>query len=162
VSRARAGLSAFADVLSTLVLVAWVGGHAALGAFAARIAFQKLDRGDAARTMTQVFAEFDRLILVALSLLLLAAVLGVFARGLGTRSQVRFGLELGLCGLGLFEVFHVHAAIEAMFLAERTLEPAFQSLHRLSERCAHAEVLLVVALLSLRAWPSSPNPVQAT
>lgn len=150
-------VAAIADVLSGLALVAWVGGHAALGAFAARIAFRSLDRGDAARTMTQVFHEFDRLILAAIAILALSAVAGVGARGFATRSQVRLGLELGLCALGLFEVFHVHPAIEAMFAAGRTLEPAFQSLHRLSERCAHGEVLLVLALFSLRAWPA-PSP----
>ncbi len=150
----RARLSAAVDVLAALVLVAWVGGHAALGAFGARIVFQELPRGDAARTMTRVFHEFDRLILVGIVVLLVCAVLGLLLRGGQTLSQVRFGLELGLCALGLFEVFHVHALIESMFVAGRTLEPAFQAAHRLSERCVHGEVLLVIACFSVRAGSS--------
>ena len=139
-----------ADVLSGLAMLAWVGGQAALGAFAARIAFQELARPDAARTMNRVFHEFDRVIIVAIVMLAFAALLGLWARGLGAWSQIRFGLELGLAALGLFEVLHVHPGIEAMFTAGRTLEPAFAALHHLSERCAHAEAALVVALLIAR------------
>jgi hypothetical protein len=148
----RRTIIAVTDLLAGLVMVVWVGGHAALGAFAARIAFQELPRAEAARTMTRVFHEFDQLILAAIAVLLLAAVLGAWARRGGLASQVRLGLELGLCALGLFELRYVHARIEEMFAAGRTLEPAFAVMHRLSERCVHGEALLVVLLLGLRAW----------
>ena len=150
----RAWLHAISDVISTLAMAAWVGGHAALGAFAARIAFQELSRPEAARTMTRVFHEFDYVVLVCVALLAVSALIGVVVRPSSTRSQIRLGLELGLCALGTFEVFHVHAQIEAMFAAGRTLEPAFQVFHRLSERCSHAELGLFAASLALRAWPS--------
>lgn len=147
-------LAALCDVMSTFAIVAWVGGHAALGAFAARIAFQSLPRADAARTMTRVFHEFDWLMLGCIGVLALCAIVGVASRGGAVRSQIRLGLELGLCALGLFEAFYVHAAIEAMFAAGRTLEPSFQVFHRLSERCSHGEILLVLALFGVRAWPT--------
>ena len=146
-------VAAVTDVLSTLALVAWVGGQAALGAFAARIVFGELDRPDAARTMSRVFHEFDYVILAGVAVLALCAIGGLVARGLDRPSQVRFGLELGLCALGLFEVFWVHAHVESMFHEGRTLEPAFQALHHLSERCAHLELVLLVAILAVRAWP---------
>jgi len=145
-----------ADVLSGLAMVVWVGGQAALGAFGARIAFQELARPDAARTMNRVFHEFDRVIVVAIAMLAFAALVGLWSRGLGVWSQIRFGLELGLCALGLFEVLHVHPGIEAMFTAGRTLEPAFAALHHLSERCAHAEAALVFALFVARALATPP------
>lgn len=146
-------LAAVADVLSTLALVAWIGGQAALGAFAARIVFGELDRPDAARTMSRVFHEFDSVILAGVAVLALCAIVGLVARGLDRFAQVRFGLELGLCALGLFEVFWVHAHIEAIFHEGRTLDPAFQTMHRLSERCAHVELVLLIAILAVRAWP---------
>jgi hypothetical protein len=149
----RRGLTAAADVVSALAMVVWVGGQAALGAFAARIAFQELARPDAARTMNRVFHEFDHVILVAVCALALAAVLGALTRPGGVASQIRFGLEFGLCALGAFEVFYVHHNIEAMFQAGRTLEPAFHAMHSLSERCAHIEAFLVVVALVARAWP---------
>lgn len=149
----RRSWSAVADVISALAMVVWVGGQAALGAFAARIAFQELDRPDAARTMNRVFSEFDHVIVVAIVLLAAAAVAGVISRRASIASQIRLGLELGLCALGLFEVFYVHAHIEMMFSAGRTLEPAFRAMHTLSEKCAHGEALLVVAALIARAWP---------
>jgi uncharacterized membrane protein len=139
------------DTLSALAMTAWVGGHAALGAFAARIAFQELPREMAAQTMTRVFREFDRLMWVAIVLVVACALLGVILRGGAFRSQVRLGVELGLCALGLFEVLYVHPGIETLYQAGRTLDPAFAALHRLSERCAHGEVLLVVVIFALRA-----------
>ena len=151
----RVRASAIVDVVSAMVLVAWVGGHAALGAFGARIAFAELARPDAARTMTRVFHEFDRLILAGIFVLAACAVVGIWLRGATVISQLRFGIELGLCALGLFEIFHVHALIEGMFAAGRTLEPAFQAVHRLSERCVHGEVLLVLGCFMTRAWPGN-------
>jgi hypothetical protein len=156
----RRGCAAAADVLSALAMVVWVGGQAALGAFAARIAFQELARPDAARTMNRVFHEFDHVILVAVCALFLAAVVGAIARSSGMATQIRLGLELGLCALGAVEVFYVHHNIEAMWKAGRTLEPAFHVMHSLSERCAHIEALLVVAILVVRAWPQPASNSQ--
>ena len=157
----RRGFSAAADVISALAMVVWVGGQAALGAFAARIAFQELARPEAARTMNRVFHEFDHVIVVAVCALFLAAVVGAITRKHeGLPTQIRLGLELGLCVLGAFEVFYVHHNIEAMFLAGRTLEPAFHAMHSLSERCAHIEALLVVAALVTRAWPQPASNSQ--
>ena len=105
--------------------------------------------------MTRVFHEFDRLILFGIVVLAVCALLGFVLRGGRPASQVRLGLELGLCALGLFEIFHVHALIESMVASGRTLEPAFQGAHRLSERCVHAEVLLVLGCFIARAWPAA-------
>jgi hypothetical protein len=141
----RARVSAAIDVLVGFALVAWVGGHAALGAFGARIAFQELPRVDAARTMTRVFHEFDRLVLVGALLIGVLGLVGLAVRPRRLASSVRTGLELGLCVLGLVEVFHVHAVIEGLFAAGETLGPAFRAAHRLSEKCAHGEVVLCLA-----------------
>ena len=151
----RGSVAMLADVLSTLALIAWVGGHAALGAFGARIAFAELPREDAARTFARVFHEFDRVIVVSVGVLAASAIAGALVRGRGVASQVRLGLELGLCALGLVELVHVHPGIEALFQAGRTLEPGFWALHRLSERCGHAEVLLAAAIVVIRALPAA-------
>ncbi len=154
----RAAIRAICDVASALAMVVWVGGHSALGAFAARIAFRTLPRPLAAQTMTQVFHEFDLVITGAAIVLLVSAIAGARARDAGLPSQLRLGLELGLCALGAFELGYVHPRIEQLFAAGRTLEPAFAALHRLSERCAHGEALLVLAALVARAWPARTAP----
>jgi hypothetical protein len=105
-----------------------------------------------------VFHEFDAVIAAAIAVLLVAAVLGAWARGGSSASQVRLGLELGLCALGVFELAHVHPRIETLYAAGRTLEPAFAALHRLSERCAHGEMLLVLLAAVARAWPALETP----
>jgi hypothetical protein len=139
--RARAG--AAAELAGALAIVAWVGGHAALGAFAARIVFRDLPRAMAAPTMNSVFRSFDHAILAAAIVLAVATVARVAALGLGGRShRVALGAALGLLAVGALELAYVHPSIEAMFLAGRTLEPAFASLHKLSERCGHVEVAL--------------------
>jgi hypothetical protein len=144
---ARVWLAALAEACAALSLLAWVGGHAALGAFAARIVFRDLPRALAAPTMTTIFRSFDGVIAVSVGVLA-AATLGrlwiVGARGLDRLVAVVGGC---LCALGLFELTYVHPRIEALFRAGRTLEPEFARLHRLSERCGHLEVLLAAALL---------------
>src|SRR5262249_2357502 len=72
---------ALADPLAALALVAWVGGHAALGAFAARILFRDLPRPIAAPAMTTIFRSFDQLILAALGVLALATLVRRFSVG---------------------------------------------------------------------------------
>jgi len=152
----RLRAAAIADVLGALSLVAWIGGHEALGAFAARIAFQELPRPLAAQMMTRVFHEFGVVVIFpAIAALLVAALLGVWARPARLASQLRLGLELGLCALGVFELGYVHPAIEGLYAAGRTLEPAFAAMHRLSERCGHAELLLALAILVARRWPET-------
>jgi len=148
----KRGIASVTDVLSAIAMVVWVGGHAALGAFAARIAFQDLPRPEAAQMMTRVFREFDRVIFAMAILLAIFSIAGLVARRASVISQVRFGLELGLVALGAFELAYVHAHIEQLFLAGQTLAPAFASLHELSERCAHGEALLVVLAFVARAW----------
>jgi hypothetical protein len=149
----KRGVVAAADTLTGLTLVAWVGGHAALGAFAARIAFRDLPRALAAATMTTVFREFDGLIDAALVLLIIATVLRVMAAGWATRAdRVAFAAAVGLVALGGFEVTWVHPQIEAMFHAGRTLEPSFASLHRLSARCANLEIALTATIFLAQAF----------
>jgi hypothetical protein len=140
---------AIADTITSIALVAWVGGHAALGAFAARIAFRDLPRALAATTMTTVFRQFDAVIAVGLLLVGLALILRGWAeRPLG----LAFGGSLLLVALGAFELLYVHPQIEQLFRAGRTLEPAFASLHRLSERCGHLEVVLSCVVLAGQAF----------
>jgi hypothetical protein len=141
------------DALSSLALVAWVGGHAALGAFAARIAFRELPRPQAADTMTKVFSSFDGLIAVCMVVLIAATILRVIGTGWSKRSdKIVTGTALALFALGAFELAWVHPRIVEMFQAGRTLEPAFASLHKLSARCANLEIGLTAVLLSAQAW----------
>ena len=143
-------LAAIADAITTLALVAWVGGHAALGAFAARVVFRELPREVAAPTMTAVFRSFDRLMLVALVVVALATVARLWAvRLAGWPALVALG---GLCAVGAFELTYVHPSIETLFREGRTLEPAFLALHKLSERCAHLEVALTALYVAAQAW----------
>jgi Domain of unknown function (DUF4149) len=156
----KARLGAACELVGALAIVAWVGGHAALGAFAARIVFRDLPRAMAAPTMSAVFRSFDGLILAALVALAAATVGRVAALGLTRRAErISLGAALGLVAVGALEVAYVHPSIEAMFLAGRTLEPAFASLHKLSERCGHVEVLLAALWFGAAAWArSEPRP----
>jgi hypothetical protein len=149
----RPAVVAILDTIAALALVAWVGGHAALGAFAARIAFRDLPRPMASSTMTTVFREFDTAIIVAMVVLVLVTIGRVLAIGLTNRAdRIAVGAALALVALGAFEVAWVHPQIEQMFLAGRTLEPAFASLHKLSARCANVEIALTAVILGAQAF----------
>jgi hypothetical protein len=145
---------AVCDTLIALALVAWVGGHAALGAFAARIVFRDLPRPLAASTMSTIFSSFDTLIGVMAAVVFASVVTRWLAlRGVAGRSDwavVIAGKFLAL--LGLFEIVYVNRRILEMFQAGRTLEPAFASLHHLAERCGHLEVVLAGIILGAQAW----------
>jgi Domain of unknown function (DUF4149) len=147
------GQSGLVDGTILLVTAAWVGGHTALGAFAARILFRDLPRGVAAPTMTTIFRSFDKVIAVCLGVLAAASLLRAWGQGLGQRSD-RFvaGASVALCAIGAFELLWLHPSIESMFEAGRTLEPSFASLHRISERCAHLEVIAAVTLFLAMAY----------
>jgi hypothetical protein len=165
---------ALVDALLALAVAAWVGGHAALGAFAARIVFRDLPRVMAAPTMNAVFRSFDRLIACALVVVLAATVAREWLLGstppgsalagrrrLSTRTRadalVRAAAAL-LVAVGLFEVLYLHPRISELFEAGRTLDPAFASLHRLSERCGHLEVALAAAIYGGQAWSRARLP----
>jgi hypothetical protein len=154
----RRRLVAIADTAAGLALVGWVGGHAALGAFAARVVFRDLPRALAAPTMTTIFRDFDNLIVGALVVLLVATVVRAFAGGFARRAdQIAVGAAVALILLGTFEVAWVHPHIEALFHAGRTLEPEFQSLHRLSSRCAHVEIFLTLTIFASQSWSRRPS-----
>jgi hypothetical protein len=138
-----------AQLLGNLALLAWVGGHVALGAFAARIVFRDLPRPLAAQTMTTIFRSFDGLIAACIVLVLLS----VAVRAAQARTLDLAGIAaLALCAVGVFELAYVSPAIDQMFRAGRTLEPEFASVHRLSERCGHLEVALAALILGAQAW----------
>jgi hypothetical protein len=172
-------LVAICDTLIVLALVAWVGGHAALGAFAARIVFRDLPRPLAASTMSTIFSSFDNVIGVMAALLLAAVVTRVMVQRERRADQERasrspLGSEpqtgsdsprsarladwiiciagIFLACLGMFEVFYVNRQILEMFQAGRTLEPSFRSMHHLSERCGHLEVALTAIIAGAQAW----------
>jgi len=147
-------LVAACDAVMALALVAWVGGHAALGAFAARIVFRDLPRPLAASTMSTIFSSFDTLIGVMAAVLLAALMTRFVAlRGSATRADLIVTVAAGfLVALGVLEVVYVNRQIVEMFHAGRTLEPAFASLHKLSERCGHLEVVLTAVTLGAQAW----------
>jgi hypothetical protein len=131
-----------------------VGGHAALGAFAARIVFRDLPRPLAASTMSTIFSSFDSLIIVMAVLLALALVArGVARRDAWSRADWVVTVAGGmLVGIAALEVLWIGPQIVEMFHAGRTLEPSFRSLHRLSERCGHLEVILTALVLGGQAF----------
>jgi Domain of unknown function (DUF4149) len=145
---------AVCDALIALALVAWVGGHAALGAFAARIVFRDLPRPLAASTMSTIFSSFDTLVGVGAAIVLAAALARFVARrGASTTLDVLISAACGfLVCIGAFEVLYLNREIVEMFHAGRTLEPAFGALHRLSERCGHLEVLLAAVILFAQSF----------
>ena len=132
------------------MLVAWVGGQAALGAFAARIVFRDLPRELAAPTMNAVFRSFDHLLGIAVMLFSLCLAVRTW---LVPKDRVTVGIGAFIAAIGLFEVLYVHPHIEQMFLAGRTLEPAFRTLHGLSEKCGHLEAIGTAAFLIALFWP---------
>lgn len=134
-----------------MVVAAWVGGHAALGAFAARILFRDLPRSVAASTMTTVFREFDGLVAVAITLLLLAMLLRLLLRRtIAWRGSdwIATAAATALSLVGIIELTLVHPAIEQAFRAGDTLSPHFIALHRASERLGHIELLLMLLLFT--------------
>jgi hypothetical protein len=144
---------ALAEAVTALAVVAWVGGITALGAFAARIVFRDLPRSMAAPTMNSIFRSFDGAIVVALAVLAIAAVVRLWARGLGTRAdRIALGAAIALLVLGVSDVALIHPRIEEMFNAGRTLEPAFLALHKLSSRAANLEILVAALLLGAHAF----------
>jgi len=150
-------VAALAETVGALAVCAWVGGQAALGAFAARIAFAELPRALAAPTMSHVFGSFDTLIVVAMIVLAIAALARLQALGLRRPAdRVALAAAGALVALGLLDVAWVHPAIARMYDAGRTLEPAFRALHGLSSRAANLEV--AVAALLFGAWAMARRP----
>jgi len=148
----RATVAALAETATALAVCAWVGGVAALGAFAARIVFRDLPRAVAAPTMNAVFRSFDGLIVVALIVIAVASVTRLFAVGLpGRADRIAMAAAAALVALGGLDVGWVHPAISRMFVEERTLEPAFQALHKLSSRAANLEIVVSAVLLGAYA-----------
>jgi putative copper export protein len=146
-------LAALAETLAALAVAAWVGGMFALGAFSARIVFRDLPRDLAAPTMSAIFRSFDGVVVACVVLVALAT--GVRLIVLGVRSRAdRIALVAGtaLCVLGLIDIGYVHPTIEHMFLEGRTLEPAFQALHKLSSRSANLEAICAILMVGAHAF----------
>jgi hypothetical protein len=147
-------LVAVCDAVIALALLAGVGGHVALGAFAARIVIRDLPRGMAAPTMSTIFSSFDNLIGVMVAVLLAAGLTRMLAlKGVASLSDLILSAAAGfLVALGAFEVLWLNRQIVAMFQAGRSLEPGFRALHRLSERCGHLELALAAVILGTQSW----------
>ncbi len=152
-SRRRATVVAVAETAAALAVTAWIGGMLALGAFTARVVFRDLPRGMAAPTMNTIFGDFDGLIFGALVLLTAALLVRWFARGVVGRAD-RIALVAGVClvVLGALDLAWIHRQIEALYLAGRTLDPEFASLHKLSRRSFNLEALCALLLLGGHAF----------
>lgn len=150
----RRAVVAVAETVSAAAVSAWVGGQLALGAFTARILFRELPRALAAPTMNAIFRSFDRLIAIAAALLAAATALRLWGRRgeLAWSDLVATVAAVVLVTVGLVELAWIHPAIEELFLAGRTLEPAFQDLHRTSSRLALLDGVAALLLLGGFAW----------
>jgi putative copper export protein len=149
----RGTLAAVAEILCAVAITAWVGGVVALGAFSARIVFRDLPRDLAAPTMSAIFRSFDGVIVACVVVVALATGLRLIAVGVRGRAD-RIALVAGtaLAGLGLIDIGYVHPQIERMFLAGRSLEPAFAALHKLSSRSANLEAICAILVLAAHAF----------
>ncbi len=141
------------ETVTSIALVAWVGGMVALGAFAARIVFRDLPRDLAAPTMSTIFRSFDGVVVACLVIVAVGTGLRLMALGMRGRPD-RIALVAGtaLTILGAIDVGYTHPTIERMFLEGRTLEPAFAALHKLSSRSANLEAICAVLVLGAFAW----------
>jgi hypothetical protein len=149
----RPTVAALADTASALAVTAWVGGIAALGAYSARIVFRDLPRETAAPTMNAIFTSFDTLIVLALVVLAAATVARVWAVGLGKRAdRIALAAAVSLLFLGLLDVGYVHPAISRMFIEQRTLDPLFLALHKVSSRSANLEIAVSALLFGAQAF----------
>lgn len=153
----RATVAAVAETVAALAVTAWVGGQAALGAFAAPVVFGELPRALAAPTMNHIFRRFDGLIVAALVVLAVAALvrLGALGRARGA-DRVALAAAAALCALGILDVAWVHPAISRLYEAGRTLDPAFHALHGLSSRAAKLEIVVAALLFGAWAWARRP------
>lgn len=155
----RNTVGAVSEAVAAVAIAAWVGGIAALGAYAARIVFRDLPRGLAAPTMSTIFRSFDGLVVACLLLLAAAAIVRLFTLGLrGRADRIALAATSALLVLGALDVGYVHPAIERMFLAGRTLEPAFAALHKLSSRSANLEVVCAILVLAGHAFSRRKAP----
>lgn len=153
----RASMAALAETLTAVVLAAWVGGTAALGGFAARIAFRELPRELAASTMSTIFRSFDGVIVVCLLMLALGTIVRLFSVGIrGRADRIALAAASALVVLGALDVGWVHPHIEQMFRDGRTLEPAFAALHKLSARSANLEIVCTLLVLGGHAFGRKP------
>jgi hypothetical protein len=144
---------ALAETLTAVVLAAWVGGAAALGAFAARITFRDLPRELAAPTMSTIFRSFDSIVVVCVLLLALSTIVRLFAVGIrGRPDRIAIVAASALVVLGVLDVGWVHPQIEHLFREGRTLSPQFAALHKLSTRSANLEAICAVLLLGAHAF----------
>src|SRR5207249_899518 len=134
---------------------AYVGGHAVLGAYAARIVFRDLPRPLAATTMTTIFSSFDGLAVAALALLAIAVVARAAALGRSGIHGAHLAVAaaaLGVLVAGVLGVAWAHPAIEEMFRDGDTLSPRFAAMHKLAEKLGHLEALFGLALFATLAW----------
>jgi hypothetical protein len=153
----RGVVAGVAETAAAAAIAAWVGGIAALGAYAARIVFRDLPRGVAAPTMSTIFRSFDGLVVGCIVVLAAAVIARLFAVGLrGRADRIALAAATALIVLGALDVGYVHPAIERMFLAGRTLEPAFAALHKLSSRSANLEIVCAVLVLGGHAFARKP------
>jgi hypothetical protein len=151
----RSTLLSIADTVAIGATAAWVGGHAALGAFAARIAFRDLPRADAAATMTTVFRSFDGLVVVALALIAVATAARLAVVGRASLKGAPFVAALAaaaLLAVGLAGIAWVHPEIERLFHEGATVGPHFAAMHKMSERLGHLEVGFALLLFGSLSW----------
>ena len=149
----RSTVAALAETLTALAVAAWVGGTAALGAFAARIVFRDLPRGLAAPTMNSIFRSFDAVAVAGVVAIAVATGVRFIAVGVrGRADRLALVAAAALVILGALDVAWVHPQIERLFREGRTLEPAFAALHKLSSRSANLEILCAVLVVGAHAF----------
>lgn len=152
------GAARIATAASLLAAAVWLGGLVVLGAIVAPIVFHEVTAPMSADAMTHVFLRFDRVALVALSVVGVAEA--VAARSAPPRTwpeRIRLA-SVALAGvLALVQALWLSPAIAELHAggAIRGLGPmgdALEVMHRRSELCGKTEVVLLVSFLALSAF----------
>jgi hypothetical protein len=155
----RPRLGAVAETVATLAVLVWIGGVISLNSFTGHTLFHELPRAQAAATMSSIFVAFDSLILYAVALLAVAAVTRWWALGLATRAdRIALAAAAALILLGVLDIGYIHREINALYAADRTLEPHFSALHTTSRRSIHLEMLSTVLMLGGFAFARRRTP----
>lgn len=116
--RAAATIALIAEVTATLAVALWLGGMLALGAFAAPEVFGQLERPVAGSVMGTIFANFDRMVLVLIAVLVVSEAARVLLEGVrGRLGLARLCAAAVLAGLALISALYIGPRINEMFHA---------------------------------------------
>jgi len=149
--------------IAILAAAVWLGGMLALGAVVAPVVFHTVPAPTSADAMTVIFRRFDKIAMGCAVVVL--AVEGWRARsGRATRLDwARIACGAGAAGLAVWQGMVLSPRIEALHVAgavrgSGALGAELESLHKVAETEAKAQLALVVALVVLHVFTVARTP----